>query len=312
MSSSPLAEGLFYGIISALVPGLHPMIFGEMGPYQLGVTYGIFTGLSIVLARKGFYHPETAGEGQTPFFDVVKGIIIGILLVPIAIVVYSVELPRMVLFLVLLVGSIVVGIRDLLVFILTGVLGIVSLKLPAPIFSPLASGLFYLFGLWYILRGGREWKGKVEDWKGGVLASFLTGYFPALPPSAWSKILGNGSVTVAAALTPIFSLVALLYGKTRSAMTAFIPFPYEEVLLFVGLTFLLSLLLVLSLGEMMNVEKLVLPKPVGLGIIIGHALFFGIANTLLLLASLGIVLKSKNDPVPLFGYIILPTMLYYA
>ena len=73
MSYSHILEGLGIGAVLALIPGLHPMIIGSMAPLQLGVAYGAFTGMGILLARKGIYHPETSGEGPFRYGDIVKG-----------------------------------------------------------------------------------------------------------------------------------------------------------------------------------------------------------------------------------------------
>ena len=312
MSSSPLIEGFLLGSIAALVPGLHPMIFGRIDLFALGIAYGVFTGLSILLAREGIFHPETAGERSIDSVDILKGLVLGLLLLPVAYVFYSVELPRVIILIVLLLGAFLLGRRDPLIFLLSGMLGFVVLKAPVNVTQPLASGFLYLFGLWFLL-GKADEKPRKEDWKGGVLSSLLTAYFPALPPSTWSYILGNGSVSVAAALSPIFSLVTLLHGKTRSAMTAYIPTTDPTIVILVGLAYLLSLGIVLSLAEVLRLQRLWLPREVGLGVIVGHAAAFGVGNVLLLLASLGLLLtRRKIAPSTLFGFIIVPTIFYYA
>ncbi len=283
-----------------------------MDLFALGVAYGTFVALSIVLAREGIFHPETAGEKGIKPLDILKGFLLAVLLVPVAYIVYGMGLPRSIVLAVLLLGAFLLGRKDPLIFLLSGILGFVALKMPVVVNTPLASGFFYLFGLWFLLGRNKELE-RFEDWKSGVLSSFLTGYFPALPPSTWSYILGSGSVSVAAALSPIFSLIAFLHGKTRSAMTAYLTSNDPTLILLVGMAYVLSLAAVLALASILKLEKLRLPKEVGMGIIVGHAAAFGLGNMLLLLASLGLILtKKKIAPSTLFGFIIVPTILYYA
>ncbi len=309
MSYSHILEGLGIGALLALIPGLHPMIIGSMAPLQLGAAYGAFTGMGILLARKGIYHPETSGEGPFRYGDIVKGLLLGGILLPVAVVLYAVKVPLWLMFIILLAGSTPL-LRYPLTFFLSGLLGFVVLKLPVVVKFPLASGLFYLFGAYYLM--GRE-IGEYEDWKRGVLASFLTGYFPGLPSSAWTRMIGGGSIAVSAVLTPIFSLVSLIYGRTRAAMTSFIPYPDPWVLFVVGLSYLLGLVIILSLGYLISFEKLALPKEVGLAIMVLHALYMGMGNVLLLLVSLSLVyLLRRSAPASLFGFIVVPTLTYYA
>ena len=310
MSSSSMLEAALKGFLTALVPGLHPMLFGDDDPFFLGVMYGVFTGTGIVLARKGIFHPETAGEDPYTFRDVLIGMLAGLALVPVAVALYSLRMPRSVLFPVLLLASLPL-MKYPLPFLLSGLVGVVILREPVAVTLPLASGLFYIFGSRVLF--GREVKERRGDWRRGVVASLLTGYFPALPPSAWAHLLRGGSVAVAAALTPLFSLVSLLYWRTRAVLTSFISYPYPEILLLIGTAYTLSLLLVISLGEVLEVERLVLPKEVLLGIMVAHALYLGVGNVLLLISSLALGYLSRNSPPSsLFGFLIIPTLAYYS
>ncbi len=298
------------GVLLGAVPGLHPMLLKVSDPYLLGVLYGAFTGTGIVLARKGIYHPDTAGEGPFTLRDVLFGLAIGIALLPVAFILYSVELPRSVLFVVLVAGMVPL-LRNPLAFLLSSVLGLVLLRHPSPVAFPLASGLLYLFGMRFVLGG--EVVGKGGDVKKGVVASLLTGYFPALPASAWSRVVGRGSIAVAALLTPIYSLVNLYYGKTRAAMTAFIPYPDPHVLLITGVAFVLSALVILSLAEIVRMEEIRIPREVGAFVLLLHAIYLGIGNLLALLASAALVyLTKKGDPASYFGFLVVPTLVYYA
>ncbi|NPA87007.1 MAG: hypothetical protein GXO00_03280, partial [Candidatus Diapherotrites archaeon] len=49
-----------------------------------------------------------------------------------------------------------------------------------------------------------------------------------------------------------------------------------------------------------------------LGIMAGHAALFGLGNLLLLVAATAAVLLSEKKPAAYFGFIITPTLLYYA
>ena len=310
MSSLDTLEWFGRGVLLGLVPGLHPMLFNVADPYLLGVLYGAFTGTGIVLARKGIYHPDTAGEGPYTMKDIILGLALGLALVPVAFLLYSIQLPRPVLFLVLLAGTLPL-LRSPVTFLLSAALGLVLLRYPSTVTSPLASGLLYLFGMRYILGGSLE--GRKGDVKRGVVASLLTGYFPALPASAWSRVVGRGSIAVAALLTPIYSLVNLYYGKTRAAMTAFIPYPDPYVLFLAGAAFLLSTLAVISVAELTRVEEISVPKEAGMFILLLHAAYFGVGNLLALIASAALVyLTKEEDPASYFGFLVVPTLLYYA
>ena len=310
MSYLDTLEWLGKGVLLALIPGLHPMIFNVSDPYLLGILYGAFTGMSIVLARKGIYHPDTAGEGPFTLKDILHGLLLGLLLIPVAYVLYSVQLPRTVLFVLLVLGTITL-LKSPAAFLLSALLGIVLLRFPSSVHSPLASGLLYLFGMKYILGG--DFSKEEGNVKRGVLASLLTGYFPALPSSAWSRIVGKGNVAVAALLTPIYSLVNLYYGKTRAVMTSFISYPAPYILTLSGVSFTLTVLLILSLAEVLRMEKISLPKEVGIIFLFSHGVYFGVGNLLALIASAALVyLTKKDDPASYFGFLVVPTLLYYA
>ncbi len=310
LSFYPILKGIVEGSITAFIPGLHPMVYGALEPIELGVVYGVFTGISVVLAEKGLFHTETAGQGTYKLKSILLGILLGMLLIPLAFIVYSIRLPSFIVLVILLVGSLVLARRDMITFFLSGLLGLIVLRIPVNVVSPLTSALFYIFGLLYLFGGNFS---SIEgDWKRGVLSAFITGYIPALPPSTWSKILGNADTAVAAALTPMFSLVALMFGATRSALSAYVQLPYTEILVLVGLSYLLSILFVLSLSEILNIKKLSLPKEVGLAVLLGQAITMGLGNLLLFLAALGLVSATKSNPSAYFGFIVIPTLLYYV
>jgi len=304
-----MLEGVLKGVVAAAVPGLHPMIFGSEEPYTLGLMYGVFMGMSVYLSGKGIYHAETAGGTAPVLRNLLMGIGLGLLLIPVAYFLYGVELPRIVVFFILLTGALFLLKEAPVAFLLSSTLGLIVLRFPVTVVSPLSSGLFYLFGLLFVLGG--EVATRVTDWKRGVLASLLT-YVPALPPSTWARLLGNSDVSVAAALSPLFSLVALTYGKTRSAMAAYVEYPHPEILFLVGTTYLLAFLATVSLLELLRAKRVSLPRELGLGIMAGHAALFGLGNLLLLVAATAAVLLSERKPAAYFGFIITPTLLYYA
>ncbi len=300
-------NSIIEGILLALIPGLHPMLLGWKEPFLLGVLYGSFTGAAIYLSKHHIYHPDTAGGKGVALVEVLKGVILAILLIPLALVLYSVEIPFSLVFLILFLMSL--PLMKYPSFLLSGILGVIALRMSVDVYAPLASGLFYLFASKAILQPFPL--ERKEDTVRGVLSGFLTGYVPALPPSLWASLLRGGSIGVGAAVAPIFSLVALLYGKTRSAMSAFISYPYPEIIILVGLSYIVALILVLSLFNIAEIPSL--PKEVTIGVLIAHAVWSGIPNLLLLILSVAAILISKEDPPSaLFGFLIIPTLVYYS
>jgi len=125
--------------------------------------------------------------------------------------------------------------------------------------------------------------------------------------SAWARMLGGGSVSSAAVAGPLFSLVASLHGKARSAMVASLQWADPHVVVLMGAAYTLSLLAGLALARYIRVE---VPREITLGLLLGHALMGGLPNILLLVASYAVARLTRN-PSQLFGYIIVPTLVYY-
>lgn len=297
LSFLSIAKATLEGVLVALLPGGHPLLLGRRPFFEIGIIYGFYTALSLWIAQRGVVKPETAGGRFLDSLSATKVLLKTLLIIPLAYFLYSISLPDW-----LVLGLLVTGSLHLLSipFLLSGIMGLVAFRW-STVADPLGSGFLYMFGL-------GEWKDKENEKDDkGVLAAFLTGFIPGLPPSAWTKILGGGGVSSAAIAGPLFSLVAFLHGKTRSAMVASLQSPDIYVVTLTGFAYVLSLLMGLILAKHINVT---FPRSVVYGLLLGHAFLNGLQNILLLLASYALAKMTKN-PSQLFGFIILPTILYY-
>ncbi len=300
-----MLEGVAKGFISAVIPGFHPMVFSEPNPVFILSMYGTFLGLSLSLTKSGIFHPETAGGTEADIRIFVFSVVLSVVLVPVAMIVYAVEIPAKFVFSILLIGLFVLS-SDPFYLLVSSMLGLLVLSLPTGVKYPLESGLFYLFGS--LILTGFKFKERGDEIRGAI-SGFLTGYVPALPPSTWSYIVGNANVTTAAVVSSVMSLVALLYGDTRSAMAAYIPYIDMEVLPVYIAIFLFFTTTAYIIGRAIPEIR----KEVLLVVLTSHALFMGVSNILLLVFILLLYkLHPPSNPASLFGFIVAPSLLYFS
>jgi len=298
LSFLSIVRSIIEGVIVALLPGGHPLLLGERPFFETGIIYGFYTAFSLWMAERGLVKPETAGGRPMDPLRALGVLLRALLLLPLALLLYKVSLPSWLILALLLVGSLHLL---SLPFLLSGIMGLVAFRW-STVADPLGSGFLYMFGL------GRWDERGTEKNDRGVLAAFMTGLVPGLPPSAWAKLLGGGGVSSAAVVGPLFALVAFYYGKTRSAMTALLQSQDVYVIGLTAMAYVLSLLAGLSLASHITLR---LPPWIRYILLLLHAALHGPSNMLLLLAAHTLV-KITKDPSHLFGFIIVPTMAYYT
>lgn len=215
MLSSDIAEGLLKGVLTALLPGLHPLLLPFSSEVSISVAYGIYSALSsLPSVFLGAFSSVTAytaivahrlvrrGRGAHALLLYAAGALLGILFplfyYPLTDLL-SIRLPAVLMFLFLLFVAVLTVLRSrnplmaALLATMYGTLGIIVLQTPFPVSQPLTISIASLFGASTVLialfsrerfRYGREGRFNVNSLLRGGLFGFITAfviaYFPAV------------------------------------------------------------------------------------------------------------------------------------
>ena len=215
---SDTVSGLLLGSVTALLPGLHPLLFSFRSDVASSIAYGVYSALSIIpSAFLGAFSVSTAytavvthrlvsrGKGARVVLLYSAGVVVGLLL---SLVYYpltallGVRLPPILIFSVLLYVSVLTVVRSrrpliaALLAVLYSLYGFIVLKLPLPVREPLTVSISGLFGASSVLvaalsrsefRYGREgsvpWQVLLRGAVFGMVCAFIIACFPAVSVS---------------------------------------------------------------------------------------------------------------------------------
>ncbi len=352
----------FLAGIAAFLPAYHPILLSFSDPRLAVFTYflyyiiagpvSMFLGAysaTVLYSRLAAHKLILRGDASRAAYLYVSGFLIGLgislLYYPISSI-FSLRLPNMVIFSVLLIASLVLVLRSdrpavsAVVFILSGLFGFVLLDTLNPVRFPLQAGITGIFGLGALLPAlfaARDLRLRPLSDRGvpltgvvfGVLAAVLVAYFPAVSPSIAAMLLhvffqlDSEEVVAASGSTASASLVLSLYsrehGFIRTALAAQVPRSVPAVHLIpfalmggvlgaaVAFATLRYLFRALSLRAF-RLGSLVFALLLIYYTMGVNALFAAVAGAFLSMfsRSLGV-----NQNV-LMGFLLVPTMLYYA
>ena len=224
MWCSSTVEGFLAGIFTALLPGLHPLLFSYSSDVAASVAHGLYSSLSVIPSTfLGAFSVSTAytavvahrlvsrGKGAQVVLLYLAGALAGILLTlvyfPLA-TLLSFRAPHFLVFSVLLYVSVLAVVCSrkpavaALLALFYSLYGLVVLKLPLPVRHPLTVAISGLFGASSVLVAAlseqdvRYGKCRGVDWpvllRGavfGLISAFLISYFPAISVSLAAFII---------------------------------------------------------------------------------------------------------------------------